>query len=297
MSAPPPPVYADLHCHSTASDGEWEPEALVEAAAAAGLSAWALTDHDTWASVARAQSRGQALGVEVLAGCELTAYWETLELHLLAFFISTEEQTPLANLLQNVRDRRRARALEMGARLRAQGVAVEDSDILTAAGTAQAIGKPHVAAALVRRGHARSIREAFTRFLGSGSGMDVPKLRLGVAELLAAVHASGGIAVLAHPGIVPHDELIGQLFRLGLDGLEAHHLSHGPVNRRFYEGLARRHEKGVSGGSDFHGPRVKPGVVIGASGVTKGMLEDLRRRAEAWKASAPAQDPVHAISE
>ena len=122
MTAPIPDVYADLHSHSTASDGELEPEALVDAAAASGLQALALTDHDTLAGVERARARGAALGLEVIAGCELTAYYGNAELHLLALFVEGDPCTPLAELLKTVRQRRKERALEMGAKLRAAGL-------------------------------------------------------------------------------------------------------------------------------------------------------------------------------
>lgn len=273
------PSFADLHAHTTASDGELPPEALAEAAAAAGVRVLAVTDHDTMAGVERASARGRELGLEVLPGCELTAYYQQAELHILAYFVDLAPDSALAGLLNRVREKRRDRALEMGARLRKAGCAVADEDILAAAGSADAIGKPHVAAALVKRGHARSIREALLRYLTRNAPGNVPKEPLPPEAVFEAVHAAGGIALLAHPGLNPHDELIAPLFRLGMDGVEAYHLSHSSVNRRFYAGLARRYEKAVSGGSDFHGAGVKPGVLLGASGVDEPTLKDLRRRA------------------
>ena len=271
--------YADLHMHSTASDGALEPEALVETAAGLGIRALALTDHDTVRGVARAQQAGRDRGVEVITGCELTAYVGDVELHLLAYFFSLDPANALLKLLEAFRARRRARALEMGARLRAAGVQVADRDILEAAGTADSIGQPHVAMALVNRGHAPNVDTAIRQYLREGRPGHVAKLQLSPQEVIRAVHDSGGLALLAHPGLEPHDELIAPLFLAGLDGLEAHYPAHAEPIRRFYAALARRHGLVVCGGSDFHGKPFKPDVLIGAAGLTRAELRELRRRA------------------
>ena len=271
--------YADLHSHSTASDGQWEPEAVVDAAADAGLHAMALTDHDTLAGVPRAIERGRARGIEVIPGCELTVFAGSSELHMLALFVDLSPDSPLIKVLHEARSHRRARVLRMGAQLRAAGVLVADEDILDAGRSSDALGQPHVAMALVRRGHASNVGWAIRKFLKRGSPGFVEKQHLDPKTAIDAVHAAGGVTILAHPGLSPHDELIGPLFRLGMDGLEAFHQTHSQVNRKFYAGLARRYERAVSGGSDFHGPLVKPGVSLGSSGVSKDVFEDLRKRA------------------
>ncbi|MCK6471958.1 MAG: PHP domain-containing protein [Planctomycetes bacterium] len=282
-------IAADLHVHSTASDGELAPEQVVEAAAQAGLKTVALTDHDTLAGVAAAQARGKELGIEVVPGCELTAYEGRIELHILAYFVDPGLQAPLAKLLARVRERRRERAFEMGAKLRALGMPIDDADILAAAGDAESVGQPHVAKAMVARGHVSSVRAGIIKYLRAGAPAHVAKLQLSPEDVFEAVRASGGVTVLAHPGVGGHDELIAPLFRRGLDGVEAHHQSHSAVNRRFYQRLAERYEKAVGGGSDFHGSGVKPGVMVGSSGVSGGMLKDLRARAaERASRCAPA---------
>ena len=276
---------ADLHIHSTASDGEWPPEQVVDCAADAGLSAVALTDHDTVAGLTRAVARGLERRVAVFSGCELTAYEGQIELHILALFVDVGPESPFAALLEKLQEARRARARQSVARLCAAGIAIEDSDVLRAAGEASSIGRPHLAAALVKRGHAPSLQAAQTRFLREGRPGYVPKMRLTPDAVIAAVHASGGLTILAHPGSTPHDELIAPLFQRGLDGIEASSPAHSDVNHRFYAGLARRYEKLISGGSDFHGPALKPGVVIGAGGVDRQTLARLRREAEKRQAA------------
>jgi len=277
-------LYADLHLHSTASDGELEPEALVDLAAGLGLHALALADHDSVAGVARAVARGRERGLEVLTGSELTAYVGRVELHLLAYGFSLDPGSPLLKLLETVRVRRRARALEMAEKLRAVGVAITDEEILATAGQAQAIGMVHVGAALVRRGHAADVPRAIRRFLIEGRPGHVPKMELTPREALEAVHARGGIVVLAHPGLEPHDELIPSLCLDGLDGFEVFYPKHNEVNRRFYAGLARRYQKVVSGGSDFHGQRFHADAPVGSAGVTAGQwaaLQDAIARRQA----------------
>lgn len=274
-------LIADLHAHTTASDGELSPEQLVDAAEAAGLQALAVTDHDAVAGVRRAVAHGKSRGIEVVPGCELTVYQGRIELHMLALFV--DDQAPaFAALLEKMQRHRRERALAMAGKLRAAGVALDDADILEAAGVAASIGRPHIAAALVKRGHARTINAAILHFLREGAPGYVEKFQLPAADAFAAVHASGGVALLAHPGIRPHDELIAPLFNLGMDGLEAIYPSHSPVNRRFYTGLARRYEKLICGGSDYHGPRVRPQTQVGDAGVDRGTLEALRRKAQTY---------------
>ena len=164
----------------------------------------------------------------------------------------------------------------MAAKLRAAGFQVEDADVLEAAAGAASIGRPHVAAAIMKRGHAPSVNAAIIKFLLPGGAGYVPKMKLSPEDVFAAVRASGGVSVLAHPGSAPHDELIAPLFRRGLDGVEAWYRGHSDVNRRFYAGLARRYGKLTSGGSDFHGPKVRPGVAIGDGGVDGSTLNALR---------------------
>jgi len=272
---------ADLHSHTTASDGELSPEQLVDAAAAKGLQALAVTDHDAVASVPRAIEHGKTRGIEVISGCELTVYQGNIELHMLALFVDHNAQAFVA-LLEKMQMHRRQRALAMAAKLRDSGIALDDADILEAAGGAASIGRPHVAAALIKRGHARTINAAILNFLREGKPGYVEKFKLSAAEGFQAVHASGGVALLAHPGIRPHDELISPLFHLGMDGVEAIYPSHSPVNRRFYTGLARRYEKLICGGSDYHGPRVRPKTQVGDAGVDRATLEALRRKAQSY---------------
>jgi len=275
--------YADLHTHCTASDGDLDPEALVDAACEAGLEVISVTDHDTVVGLERAVVRGRERGIEVIEGCELTAYVGRIELHILAYFFGVQ-RGPLHELIESVVMFRRERALQMGRLLTEAGYPVSDEDILEVGKDSDSLGQPHVAEAMVRRGHVRDRLEAFRNFLNEGKPAFVPKKDLTPPDVISAVHACGGIVALAHPGIEPHDELIPSLCGQGVDAIEAIYPVHHKRNQKYYTGLARRYEKGIAGGSDFHGPKLRPEVQLGDAGVSKAQLDDLRRRAKQRKA-------------
>jgi 3',5'-nucleoside bisphosphate phosphatase len=272
-------IVADLHMHTNASDGELTPEDLVRSAAATGLKIISVTDHDTIAGLERASAEATKHGIEVIPGCELTVYEGEIELHVLALFFDRDSES-FAELLAKMQKARRERAFKMAEKLSSAGFKIEVADIEEAAGRASSIGRPHVAAALVKLGHAPSMNVAQINLLSEGKVGHVPKFKLPPEEAFSAVHDAGGICILAHPGQRPHDELIAPLFRRGLDGVEALYAMHSEINRRYYSGLARRYEKQISGGSDFHGPHVRPNARIGDGGVDRATLAQLRRAAE-----------------
>jgi 3',5'-nucleoside bisphosphate phosphatase len=276
------PGLVDLHLHSTASDGAQPPSAVVRAGAAAGLVALALTDHDTCAGVPDALREGQSLGIEVIAGVELSVYQEGREAHLLGLHLEHVEE--LERRLEVFRNARRARAEEMVARLNAIGVRISFADVLAASAGA-AIGRPHVAKALVDNGWARDFRDAFDRYLGNGRPAYLDKRLLSPAEAIAMVHACGGITVLAHPGPDGTRERLAPLVTAGLDGLEVLHPSHNGEDRARLLALATHFELVPSGGSDSHG--APDGTrQIGAVHVPAAWVERQRARAEGHRSRA-----------
>jgi predicted metal-dependent phosphoesterase TrpH len=237
--------------HSTASDGSALPAAVVAAAHAAGLSAIALTDHDTMAGLPEAREAGERLGVRVIAGVELSAIDAAgAETHILGLHIARPE--PLERALGVFRTARRDRALEIVERLNALGVAVTREAVLAQAGDA-AIGRPHVARALVAGGFARDHREVFDRWLGAGRPAFVEKRRLGMAEAFAWIHEAGGLAVFAHPGGEGTRERLTALAALGMDGVEVRHPGHSGADIARLSALAEELALLPSGGSDWHG--------------------------------------------
>lgn len=269
-----PASFVDLHAHSTASDGALPPTAAVKAAHAAGLAAFALTDHDTLAGIPEAQIAADACGLRLVPGVELSVHLGSEEVHLLGLHIRDVES--LQERLEIYRGFRRRRAEEMVARLVAAGVPVTfDAVLAEAAGGA--IGRPHVARALLAAGHVRDMREAFDKWLGAGRPAYVDKERLDIADGIRLIHESGGIAVWAHPGNDGRREQVEPLVAAGLDGIEVRHPSHSREDELRLASLAAFFGLVVSGGSDWHGA-MHGGRVLGAMQVPHSWLELQDRR-------------------
>ena len=244
------PRFVDLHMHSTASDGSVAPAKLVESAAAAGLVAIALTDHDSIDGVAEARTAGAVHGVEVIAGVELSAFEDERETHLLGLHLTNIER--IADALATFRRSRRVRAERIVAVLNGLGVPITLDAVLAEAGGG-AIGRPHIARALIAGGWARDSRDAFDRYLGYKRPAFVPKFTLALAEAIDLVHTGGGIAVLAHPGAAGTRQWLEKLAALGLDGVEVRHPGHSAEDIARLGALAEFLDLVPSGGSDWHG--------------------------------------------
>ena len=256
--AAPASRYVDLHMHSTASDGAVQPRDVVTAAAAAGLAAIALTDHDTIDGVAEARRAGAERGVEVIAGVELSAFEDDRETHLLGLHLS--DLAAIEGSLATFRSARRIRAERIVATLNDLGVPVTLDAVMAEAGTG-AIGRPHIARALIAGGWARDSREAFDRYLGFRKPAFVPKHTLGLADAIRLVHDAGGIAILAHPGGAGVRAWLETLAALGLDGVEVRHPGHSAEDMARLGALAEHLDLVPSGGSDWHGATSGPRIL------------------------------------
>ena len=251
-------TFVDLHMHSTASDGSRSPAEVVRAAKRASLAAIALTDHDTVAGLDEARDVGLELGVRVVNGVELSAVEGDTETHLLGLHLrDTAVLERGLGELREMRGRRAARIVEL---LQSQGVQITLDDVLLQAGGG-AIGRPHVARALVADGWATDVRDAFDRYLGAGRPAYVAKDQLRMREAIAMVHAAGGLAVLAHPGAGGTRERIEALVALGLDGVEVKHPSHSPQDVARLRAAVDQLGLIASGGSDWHGATEGPRVL------------------------------------
>jgi 3',5'-nucleoside bisphosphate phosphatase len=252
----------DLHCHTRASDGSDTPEALVAAAAGAGVGVLAVTDHDTLASVAAASRLGRRLGVEVLTGCELTTEAEGEVVHLLAYGGGLAAAGIEARCAA-VRAGRDGRNRAIGQRLKVlTGVGYDDAVALA---DGAVVSRAHFARALVAGGVVAEVADAFERWLGPGRPAYVAAPSLPVAEAVRLVHAAGGVAVVAHPGRLPaitRDRVLAACLEAGADGLEAWHPQHDLDEQRRWAGQAERRGLLVTGGSDYHGSH-KPGIALG----------------------------------
>ncbi|HEX2039094.1 MAG TPA: PHP domain-containing protein [Acidimicrobiales bacterium] len=269
----------DLHTHSNVSDGSDTPAQVAELAAAAGCTAFALTDHDRLDGVPEAARVAGAIGVRLVPGCEISCEWSPGTMHVLVYFVEPGEgplQDELVRL-QRARDARNERMCEV--------LGIPYDELLAEAGGIGA-GRPHAAAILVRRGTAESIPDAFERFLAKGKPGYVEKERLAPAEAARLARASGGVAVLAHPfslGLEPAalDGAVAELAAMGFAGLEAVYGGYLPEDRAGLVALAERHGMVATGGSDHHGA-YKPNLTVGTGrgdlDVPDSVLDDLAAR-------------------
>jgi len=244
-------THVDLHCHSTASDGECPPADVVRRARLAGLAAIALTDHDTTAGVAQAGAEGALQGVRVICGCEFSTRAPWGELHLLGYFLEPEH-ADLQAFLVETRAARHRRGAQMVDKLQQLGVGIALEDVEEQAGGG-AVGRPHVARALVERGASVDINEAFERYLGRGRAAFVEKPLPTLTRVTTLVHGVGGLAVAAHLGERGTEGQIRQFAASGLDGLEVRHPSHSPATEARLTRIAERLGLAITGGSDWHG--------------------------------------------
>lgn len=284
----------DLHCHSTCSDGSDTPEQIVRLAAASGLAGVALTDHDTTLGVEAATPEGQRLGIEVIPAVEITSEERAFECHLLGYWVDLDPESELQRLLANMRRNRIERAREILRRLRALGLDVTEAEVVQLGGP-HAVGRPHIAAALVRKGYAPTVRLAMRRYLGKASPAYVPRRRITPEDAVAAIRASGGVVVYAHPGIVGMDSIIERLAALGLAGLEAHYPEHTDADTAKYVDMARRLGLVITGGSDYHGIRGSRHVPLGAMSVDHDTVAALADRRSKAKSRIPSADAEYGI--
>ena len=260
----------DLHVHSNASDGTLTPTEVVEAAVAARLTAVGIADHDTVAGLAEASQAAQGR-ITFVPGVEISTQAGKAEMHLLGYLIDPDYR-PLLDELQHVREERLARIHRTVARLRELAVNITFDDIVAACENVSAehcedgaaLGRPHVAAALVRIGACSSPAEAFSRYLRRGRPAYVDRYRALPERAIQLIREAGGLPVLAHPGLMHRDAIIPELVQQGLGGLEAYHTAHTPSDTRRYLEMAERLGLLVTGGTDSHGPKGSFPVEIGS---------------------------------
>ena len=244
----------DLHTHTTASDGKHSPEALVALAAAAGVTTLGLTDHDTIAGCGAAAAACARHGLEFIPGIEITAVADERDVHVLAYFFDLES-APLLHFLEEQREHRVTRVRAMLECLAQHGISIDADAVLgrALADRSHAVGRPNIARALVEAGYVSSIGDAFDKWLSRGRPGFVPRHGASPPDVFARVHAAGGLASLAHPVLVEHDEWLAGFAAAGLDAIEAFHSAQTSDDTRRYLAIAHDLDLLVTGGSDFHG--------------------------------------------
>ena len=256
----------DLHMHTLFSDGTCQPEELVGVAYDQGLDAIAITDHDNTGCLERARQAAADKAaasedkreMEIIPGIEINTVWTEYghqEVHVLGYYINPDDEN-LKSVINRHKQARVEQIQEIAQKLRdVASVNVQYDDIVAHAAGSLSIGRPHVAKAIVQKGGAATISDAFNRFLNSSSPTYVRRATVSPHEAVEAIYESGGIAVIAHPKEMEHiEELVVDLMNYGLRGLEAYHKSHSPAIIEFHSSLAEKYGLIVTGGTDFHGP-------------------------------------------
>jgi len=276
----------DLHTHSTASDGSDSPARLVEMAAAAGIRALALTDHDTQEGIPEARAAALRSGLELVPGVELSLAYADGGMHLVVLWLEPG-RGPLQSRLVGLQSGRNTRNLRMVEILTRLGMPLTIEEVEAEAGGGS-VGRPHIAAVMMGRGYVPDLRTAFELWLGHGKPGYVDRPRLAPEKAIALARESGAVPILAHPhtlGITTAPEMAEVLTRLrraGLVGLEAHYSAYRRHERAGYADLARRFDLIPSGGSDYHGtykPDLVPGAGYGDLVVPASVLEELAAHA------------------
>lgn len=276
----------DLHTHTTASDGTLAPRDLVRLAVRHGVRVLAVTDHDSTGGLDEAlDEAARHPRLTVVPGIEINCDVERAEVHVLGYLVDWRAPW-FQRFLEEQRTERVARVHRIAERLAELGLPVDPAEVFAVAGEG-APGRPHVAQVLVQRGYVRSVREAFDRYLRSDGPANVPRRRLTPAEAVAVVRRAGGVPVLAHPGLAGRDDLIPDLVRAGLMGIEVYYAEHSAAQTAGYREICRSLGLVATGGSDYHGPRSGRSNPPGTPAVPLSAWEELRARAEAARAAAP----------
>jgi len=241
----------DLHMHSTASDGAYSPEEVVQIALTNQLDVIALTDHDTVGGIRTAQHAAEGTALQVLPGIEISAKDQHGNRDLLAYLVDLDSEA-LLKTLADMRGDRVRRAEKVLEKLTSMGMPIPLNDVLKQA-TRGTVGRPHIAQAMVEHGYVRSYQEAFDNYLDDGGPAYVEHFRLEPREAIQLVHQAGGVVVLGHPGRYgDYHPLIDELIRLGLDGIEVYYPDHTPAVIEDLRQIAKRYDLLQTVGNDFH---------------------------------------------
>lgn len=249
--------YADLHTHTTASDGLHTPTENILMAKKAGLHAIAITDHDTVSGLEEAIEAGRKEGVLVVPGVEISTVANGQDIHVLGYFINYEDETFLQHLhkLKETRSRRNNKLVE---RLQQLGLAITMEEVHEKAlrdSTSRTIGRPHIADVLVSKGYVGNIREAFDKYLGRDGKAYINPPRIQPLNAVDWIHQAGGKAIVAHPGLYKDQTVVDALIQRGIDGIEVYHSDHSSEEEAHYLNIANQNGLIVTAGSDFHGQR------------------------------------------
>lgn len=240
----------DLHMHTNYSDGQHSPEELIIKVKEAGIDLISITDHDTIGGIAEGIEIGKHYGIEVIPGLEISSDIKDREVHILGYFFDPNNNE-LEEYLKFFRIERIKRASRIAEKLNALGLNIKLEDIMDVAKNS-AVGRPHIAKAMVNKGLVSNYFEAFNKYIGNNCPAFERKVHLSPRSAFKIINDAGGLAFIAHPGNLP-DAIMIELIDAGLDGIEVIHPSHLPHQIKHYRGIVNEYFLLESGGSDFHG--------------------------------------------
>jgi predicted metal-dependent phosphoesterase TrpH len=244
---------SDLHIHTNASDGILSPFVIVQKAVQAGLLSIAITDHDTIDGIQSIYQNREVkeLGLTIIPGIEFSTDMPQREVHILGYYIDITNPA-LRNQLHILHVNRRDRAKKMVAKVSALGYDIHYDEVLAIAGETSTIGRPHIARILVEKNYFPTVSSVFDAILEKDRPGYVPHYKLSVTQIITLIHQAGGIAVLAHPGLIEDDSVVISMIQTGVQGIEVYHPSHTEGQTKKYLKFAEKYHLAVTGGSDFH---------------------------------------------
>lgn len=265
----------DLHMHSYFSDGYHPPERLIDKAKNQGIKILSITDHDSVNGINQAIEYAEGLGIEVIPGVEISTDIRDTEVHILGYFVDPANKD-LEHYLNFFREERVKRAIRMVNKLNIIGLNISIEDVLVFAKNS-AIGRPHIAQALLAKGQVKSFFEAFYKYIGNHAPAYERKVHLSPQSAFKIISDAGGLSFIAHPGNMP-EILIKELIDAGVDGIEVIHPSHSPEQVRFYRGIVNEYFLLESGGSDFHGGKREDDENLGKFYTSAKVVDTMRTR-------------------
>lgn len=266
----------DMHVHTTASDGKLAPEEVVRLALDLGLEGLSITDHDTVNAINPALQiiSQRRLRLELIPGIELNTEAGTNEVHILGYYLDHNNRSLLLKL-QELKRARDERAYKIVARLEELGLPL-DLERVKEHARGEVVGRPHIADAMIEKGYVSSREEAFEKYLDHGRPAYVSRYKFPPREAIELIKGCGGLAVLAHPGLIDDPTLVAEVIAMGVDGLEVYYPQHSDVQTSYYLRLAEENGLLITGGSDFHGPN--EGNKLGAVQIARSSITAMQKR-------------------
>lgn len=267
---------ADLHCHSTYSDGSLQPKELVALAKGLGLQGLSITDHDATGGFREAEAAGMQMGLRVIPGIELTANEKDHTLHILAYSFIPEHPKMVAFCERHILSRN-ARNRAMLKKLEEAGMPLSEDEVISLMPLKHTIGRPHIALGMIKKGYVETVQQAFQLYLAEGKSCYVSGDPFTIEETIDLIHEVGGVAVIAHPHLIKYETLLKKLLKMPFDGIEAHYSQFPAHRHEEWIKIAEAKQWFITGGSDFHGA-IKPQTPLGCSWTRKESFEYLYER-------------------